>query len=684
MIRRSLSVGLTVSFLIFSGEFAMAAHQDQTRARLTEVVDVQSISTEKPAQSIRKVSTSRPDYTVKCDIVIIGGGTGGAAAAISALESKYKGLKICLTEETDWLGGQMTAQGVSALDENYLVETSGACKRYQDLRRDIREFYKTSRKLSPTGASKKYLDPGNCWVSRLAFEPEVCLDLLKKRLEPAESAGRLSTYLRHKPVSAECKINKDGRKTVEAIETIDLISGEITRFEAKVFIDATELGDMLPLCGLSYASGSDSAGATNEAHAPAQGDPENVQDFVFPFVIEYRPGEHHVIEKPKFYDQFNEKGKFSLQGWKMFESAFRKNEDGSETELLPFWTYRRLIDKTFFEDPHYPVDLSMINWDSNDLRGENIIDKSAQTQAERLARAKLLSLGFLYWLQTEVDRDDGGKGYPELMLRTDVLATQDGLSKFPYIRESRRIKPIKQIVEKDIVASSNDLPRATSFEDTVGIGLYPVDIHGHQEVPGAAQQTSPFQISLSALIPNDAVNLLPACKNLGVTHITNGAYRLHPIEWAIGEAQGVLAAHMCKERDEAKDYLNDINKLRNLQKELVERGAPIYWFDDVSTDHQNFAAIQYLAATRVFQGSTEELSFRPDEPVTEEEVCAAIAKIYPTEKLKEYELNKQATKAFIRQLCKTTKHMFEESEDNGTAVVTRSQFAESLYRTITR
>lgn len=662
----------------------MAAQQDQTSARLTEVVDVQNISAEKPEQSIRKVSSSRPDYTVKCDIVIVGGGTGGAAAAISALQSKQTGLKICLTEETDWIGGQMTTQGVSALDENYLVETSGACKRYQDLRRDIREFYKTSRKLSPTGASKKYLDPGNCWVSRLAFEPEVCLDLLKKRLEPAEAAGRLATYLRNKPVSAECKENKDGRKTVRAIETINLDSGEITRFEAKVFIDATELGDMLPLCGLKYASGSDAASSTNEAHAPTQGDPENVQDFVFPFVIEYRPGEHHVIEKPKFYDEFNEKGKFSLQGWKMFESAFRKNEDGSETELLPFWTYRRLIDKTFFDDPHYPVDLSMINWDSNDLRGENIIDKSAQTQTERLARAKLLSLGFLYWLQTEVQRDDGGKGYPELLLRTDVLSTRDGLSKFPYIRESRRIKPMKQIVEQDIVASSNDLPRATAFEDTVGIGLYPVDIHGHQEVPGAAQQTSPFQISLSALVPHDAVNLLPACKNLGVTHITNGAYRLHPIEWAIGEAQGALAAHMCKESHDSKDYLDDINKLRKLQKELVEQGAPIYWFDDVSTDHQNFAAIQYIAATGVFQGSTEELSFRPDEPVTEEEVCAAIAKISPGEKLKDFALNKQATRSFICNLCKTSKSMFDDSNDDKNSLVTRSQFAESLYRLATR
>ncbi|MBI2809425.1 MAG: FAD-dependent oxidoreductase [Candidatus Melainabacteria bacterium] len=658
----------------------MAAQHNRAQSSLTEVVDVQGINADRPFDAIRKVPTSKPTQVVKCDILIVGGGTGGVAAALAATKAKNGSVKVCMTEETDWIGGQMTAQGVSALDENYLVETSGACRSYQDVRRDIRDFYSSSRKLSAIGASKKYLDPGNCWVSRLAFEPKVCLDVLKKRLEPAESNGKLATYLRYKPIYATCKSDNHGRKTVHAIGMINLDSSEITEFEANVFIDATELGELLPLCQMEYASGSDSASSTNEPHAPAKGDVENVQDFVFPFVVEYRSGQHHVIDKPKFYDEFNSKGKFSLQGWKMFESALRKNEDGTESELLPLWTYRRLIDKDFFDDPNYPVDVSMINWDSNDLRGENIIDKTASVQSERLARAKYLSLGFLYWLQTEADRDEGGKGYPELMLRKDVLATHDGLSKFPYIRESRRIKPIQQITEQDIVASANDLPRSTAFDDTVGIGLYPVDIHGHQEVPGAAQQTSPFQISLSSLIPGDATNLLPACKNIGVTHITNGAYRLHPIEWAIGEVQGALAAQMCKDKREAKDYIKDFKRLRKLQMELVEHGTPIYWFDDVATDHTNFAAIQFVAATKIFQGSVEELSFRPNDPITEEETCLAIGKILPNEKFKTVDGSKQLTKALLRQLCEAGKQIVKNIPGEETDFVTRSQFAQELYR----
>src|SRR3979490_2587085 len=97
---------------------------------------------------------------------------------------------------------------------------------------------------------------------------------------------------------------------------------------------------------------------------------------------------------------------------------------------------------------------------------------------------KNLSLGFFYWLQTEALRDDGGKGYPELFLRTDVLGTSDGLAKYPYIRESRRIKAEHIIVEQDIAAATNPGARSRLSADSVGIGLYPIDIHGEQDVPG--------------------------------------------------------------------------------------------------------------------------------------------------------------------------------------------------------
>ncbi|MGH9548145.1 MAG: FAD-dependent oxidoreductase, partial [Terriglobales bacterium] len=333
---------------------------------------------------------------------------------------------------------------------------------------------------------------------------------------------------------------------------LELDTGEIYEFRPRLCLDATELGDLLPLARLEYFAGSDSNSLTGEAHAPAKGDRENVQDFTYPFVVELQPHGSFVAQKPEHYDRFVSYGKFSFQGYKMFEETDDTSASGHQRRLLPFWHYRRLLAGENFADGAVPHDIAMINWDSNDLRGENIIDQTGAVQSERLALGKLVSLGFLHWLQTEAPRDDGGKGYPELMLRSDLLGTGDGLSKFPYIREARRVHAKKMIREEEIVAATNAGARAQSFDDSVGIGLYPVDIHGKQEVPGAGQATKPFQIPLAALIPAQDTNVFPACKNIGTTHITNGAYRLHPVEWAIGEAQGALARLLLNKEIEQK------------------------------------------------------------------------------------------------------------------------------------
>jgi hypothetical protein len=271
----------------------------------------------------------------------------------------------------------------------------------------------------------------------------------------------------------------------------------------------------------------------------------------------------------------------------------------------------------------------MINWSGNDVHLKNIIDKSAQTQAGYLAFGKLVSLGFLYWLQTEAPRDEGGKGYPELALRKDIMGTADGLSKFPYIRESRRIKAKYSIVEQDIASLFNDGARAKNFSDSVGIGLYPIDIHGHEEIPGAGQASKPFQIPLSSLITKEFNGLLPACKNIGVTHITNGAYRLHPIEWAIGEAQGALSHYCLKHKLSPGEVLNDTIILRDFQRTLIETAVPIYWFSDITPEHPAFVAAQYLAAIGILPGDEKHLHFYPDQAITIEDAEYAFEKLFP-------------------------------------------------------
>ncbi|MDR3614599.1 MAG: FAD-dependent oxidoreductase [Candidatus Obscuribacterales bacterium] len=593
------------------------------------LLDVQNIQIENPTAAVKTFSVSKAPgkhREIDCDILIAGGSMGGIAAAIKIAECSPK-LKVCLTEETSWLGGQMTSQGVSALDENQYVETSGACLSYQKMRDYMRLHYKTKYKLSPEAQEQVYLNPGNNWVSRLSFEPLVATVYIDEKLSQSVNTERLQIFKRHKVANIETQSN-----AVKKVLAFDLETGASITFKPKICLDATELGDLLPLAKVPYSVGSDNREETTEPHAPITGDKENVQDYVYPFVVDFHPGTDNTTKKPEHYDEFNSLNKFGLNGYKMFADSVVYDEHGDQEELgkrvvLPFWTYRRLIDKNYFEGPNFPFDIAMINWDSNDLRGYNIIDQTPQTQATRLALAKSLSLGFLYWLQKEATRDDEGTGYKELFLRTDVLGTHDGLSMYPYIRESRRIKAKRTIIEQDIVARAHPTARARACSDSVGIGQYFVDIHGMQEISGTAQSTRPFQIPLSALIPENGGNLLPCCKNIGVTHITNGAYRLHPIEWAIGEAQGTLAAYCLEHHRLPEQVLQNPTDLKNVQQNLIENGAPLFWFDDVPTSSPFFAAAQHAAQFDLLEIDSNTLHFNPEANVSQEELDRALTKL---------------------------------------------------------
>jgi hypothetical protein len=199
----------------------------------------------------------------------------------------------------------------------------------------------------------------------------------------------------------------------------------------------------------------------------------------------------------------------------------------------------------------------------------------------------------------------------------------------PYIREARRLVAKTIVCEQDIVESCNSGARARLFDDSIGIGLYPVDIHGRQEIPGAAQAAKPFQIPLGALITENCPNYIAACKNIGVTHITNGAYRLHPVEWAIGSAAGTLAAIYLTRNQFGEQQLLSARDLLAVQLALTAPscGAPIFWFDDVPPSHEHFQAIQIMAVTAIIECNQSSLSFEPEELVTAKEVDQAVARL---------------------------------------------------------
>ena len=589
------------------------------KSKSVSIIDVLKVKPASPGQTsaVRTFDVPESVDTVDCDILIVGGGTAGVAAALAATESGD--LTVCLTEETDWLGGQMTAQGVPITDDgrNFQVETSGSNRSYQRFRQSIRNYYKQNFKLSPMSEKPRFFNPGNCWywVSQLTFQPKVAVRLIEELLAKSKAAGRLKLHLRHVPVRVE-RLND----AIDRVTMVDLETGKWLSFKAKYYIDATELGDLVALSGTPYKSGSESREETGEPSAPVVENDDQVQDYTYPFMVEFVPSTDNTIAKPALYDRFNRDGKFSLLDYKMFGHGKKTNSEGVVTsELMPFWTYRRILDKSAFDDPRIPNDLAVINWYSNDFQEHNIIDKEPEVVSENLSLAKALSLSFLYWLQTEAPRDDGGKGYPELRLVKDALGTEDGLSKYPYIRESRRGAAVTVIKEQDIKPVSNVVARARIFSDSTGIGFFPVDIHGKGVVPGTLHPTKPFQIPLSALILKSAPNLILSCKNIGATHITSAAYRLHPIEWGIGEASASLAKFAIARQIKPIDILENWQALRDLQYRLIVLGIPLYWYDDLPTDHPHFEAVQLLAVLDVMRGDAQHLHFFPESVIGNDE-----------------------------------------------------------------
>ncbi|PJF34326.1 MAG: hypothetical protein CUN49_16230, partial [Candidatus Thermofonsia Clade 1 bacterium] len=192
------------------------------------------------------------------------------------------------------------------------------------------------------------------------------------------------------------------------------------------------------LAGLPYVTGAESRAETGEADAPEVAKPHEVQGFTYSFVVEFCPGEDHTIPKPESYEYFRDHHPYTLAPLGRDGAPVIYRMFAPCGENLPFWTYRRVHDGALLGGN----DLALINWISNDYHGGDILNADAATRQRYLDEAKRLSLGFLYWLQTECPRDDGGKGYPELKLRPDVLGTPDGLSELPYIREARRIVPL--------------------------------------------------------------------------------------------------------------------------------------------------------------------------------------------------------------------------------------------------
>ncbi|MBC7917073.1 MAG: FAD-dependent oxidoreductase [Rhodoferax sp.] len=517
---------------------------------------------------------------IAVDIAVIGASLGGTLAAWTACQ---RGHRVYLCNAFEWLGGQMTAQGVPP-DEHHRIEHGGASASYLAFREAVREHYRSQPDFVDHSVLTEGCNPGDGWVSRLCFEPAWAAQWFETQLAPYLQSGHLTLHRRTEIVSA----SRQGRSITSV--TVEDAIGERFEIDAPYYLDATDTGELIRAAGLPYRLGKESRAEWDEPLAPPLADPLDQQPVTWVLAVRRMARPQPVSPTPPRY-AFWKSYVLPHYGYRQFSDAipgqgvaalhlpFFAPSSDPQDKALDLWRYRRVIASHMSQTPRDEV--SLINWAQNDYGLHPLLDGPLLSSSDVELAARELSLCWLHWLQTEAPRNDGMDGtvgYPELQPATDILGTADGLAQQVYVRESRRIVGLDTLTQGMVAATPGEPVQPLNLANAVGVAWYNMDIHptcvsGH----GLNAHVRPFTLPLGALVPRDCDNLIPACKNISVTHLVNACTRVHPVEWLVGEVAALLASHCLQHAASPSQVYADPQATQSLQKLLSSRGIPIAW-----------------------------------------------------------------------------------------------------------
>ena len=533
--------------------------------------------------SAKPKQVSAADY----DVVVVQASSGGVAAAVEAAK---RGLKVALLEPTTRLGG-MPVNGLSA----------------SDLRRDAHQsgFFVTFRqRVMALYAAEGRREDGR------KYEPRIAHQAMKSLLYDTPN---LTIFRRVRLAGVKTRAVEMGsrRRRVESItaEELDeksIPTGRRAVFRAKVFVDATDCGDLAAGAGAAFRVGRE-ARSVREPHngviyyerktmkalpGSTGAADKRIQSYAYLLTVkDYGAGADKTLPKPDGY----------------------RREDFLDP-ALPTWK-----STWAFADGAMPNGKHELNQhpQGNDLQEINYayptVNYAARAKIEAQYRHRILC--YLYFIQTEY-------GMKQLGLPDDEYRDTGGFPSLLYVREARRIVG-EQLPDEADIAEARQIVRPES----VGIGDYPMDSHAvRPRVPGdtrtmgegewwLAQQTPWHQLPYGVMVPRQLENVLVTTA-VSATHTAFGTYRMEPIRMAFGQTAGIAAYFAIRYRLPMRDV-----PTRQIQDELLPHfanpnAAPnvvLHYFPDLAPTHPHYRAIQYLAA-RGFLPDGD--NFAPDAPVT--------------------------------------------------------------------
>ncbi len=577
-----------------------------------------------------------------CDVLVVGAGASGVCAAIAAAEL---GAGVIVTEETGWVGGMLTAAGVSAIDGNHTLP-SGLWGRF---RARLRDHYGGADALA-TG-----------WISHTLFEPQVAQVILREMLD--DTGATVLTGHRCVEALVEPAGGPESESGLAAdVNAVrggvfaDTATGARLRIEAGMTIAADEYGDFVYLAGLPFRVGLEARAETREPWAPEEAYPVP-QDLTYvatltapdpgtlPSGTAPNPGEA-PRRLPSFPDILN----------------------GTDHSWRDFFSYARLPGKLF-----------MLNWPihGNDYLGDYLgleVDaaatgavagsssrepapsRAARLEAIRRRRTEVLAAAKAKTrrLIAELQATFPASG---IAIAPGAYPTTDGLPPLPYIREARRIIGDATLTLRDIadpyqgesgnaeVSSGGGADPRPLYRRAVAVGNYPVD-HHRLEDPEAPTIDFPaipsFSIPVDVLIPRGVTGLLAAEKSISVSGLANGCTRLQPVAMELGEAAGVLAALAAGPSPEdraqtaARRRATPVADPRSvavpaLQNALLARDCMVLPFSDATPEDPDFRMLQRAGLRGILWGAARSVGWenhtllRPDEVATTEDIDTAFA-----------------------------------------------------------
>lgn len=568
----------------------------------------------------------------ECEVVVVGGSLGGVAAASHAMRS---GAKTCLIELTPWLGGQISSQGVSAIDESLTMrQLDNDSEDWLQFKQLIKDQLVQFPAWSNISYPRRVAEINSCWVGRLCFPPAAGATAAEQLLEDSSRKGpgsRWGTSIAFKgaefdstgkqitAIYAVQRIPRNpsyipkGRLSQELANWYSWFSDEEfkkvpVRLQAPangrlIVIDATDTGELVGWAGIPHRLGSESHATTGEIHAAAQDNPECTQAFTFPFMLGIRDDDGksraQLAQLQSGYSRKEHRREYSMEGFPMFTG---KN----------FFNYRRVVSLTrnnpFIGSP-YPGDMTLVNWtrgnDWNWMNPPLIMTSKQLTASEQyqnwqgglalsaLKDAEQHALLFSEWLMETQTKP----GFPlsHLSGTDSMMGTVSGLSMVPYIREGRRILGRQAYGQTEFMIREADIRKNMSggrdFKPTaVAVTHYNIDLHGCRYrnwepsnsahgAPAKEVEVRPTYIPLESLIPQRVDNLLMGGKGIAVTHIVNSVTRTHYSEWSIGAAAGATAGWLLTQHQPTLTPAAIVPRklMPELQQYLKAQGLRLNW-----------------------------------------------------------------------------------------------------------